>query len=117
MEKQQEILLSVVSESRNNAHRNSYQQHNMPISSILSQFDPNLRIGVEQNSNNANLSAFKPSRPSPTAEQEGRGPVTPMTHQSHSATKGFQGLSQGGSNMSQVQLLSEICSSIMNKQM
>ena len=117
MEKQQEILFSIVSESRNNAQRNSYSNQTMHTNPVLSQIDPYLRMGVDQKLGNSNPSAFRPSRPTSTSNQEVKVQVTPMSNQSQNPSKGFQGAGQTDNNMSHAQLLSEICSSIINKQM
>lgn len=117
MEKQQEILFSIVSESRNNAHRNSYPPQSIPMQQMSYQIDPFLRMSSESKLGSVSSSAFKQANGSPKVQNEQRQLITPTPHQAPispthlSLSKGLQG------SGNQHQLLSEICATLMGKQM
>lgn len=117
MEKQQEILFSIVSESKNNAQRQSYPPMNTPSNSLLYHIDPFLRMSAEQKVNPNNASAFKPSKPSLSPPQHSGAQVTPIAHQAQNGSNRLPIGGHGSNSLSHVQLLSEICSSILNKQL
>lgn len=117
MEKQQEILFSIVSESKNNLQRHSYPPQNVPVNSMSYHIDPFMRMSSEQKPSSLVQSAFKPSKPGSSPTEIQRGLVTPMPHQAQNTLNRFGVGRQGNNNLSQVQLLSEICNTLLSKQM
>ena len=62
MEKQQEILFSIVTENKNRAMSYPpYQQPAMPINTIISHMEPLMKSGLEARLSSPTSSAFKPS--------------------------------------------------------
>lgn len=134
MEKQQEILFSIVSESRNNASRNNFQpavvqaqpvKNTHPfaflganVSHLMgAQMDQFARTGSEQKVGAVNSSAFKPSKCSSPSDEVNNGLASPTPQLAQMSSVGL-GLDQNiGSGISQTQLLSGICATLMGKQM
>jgi hypothetical protein len=118
MEKQQEILFSVVSgKSQNDAHRQSYPSRNMPVNVPNYHIDPFMRQSSEQKVEKHISSAFKPSKAIGVNSHLTRVQVSPTAHQSQNMPGAFSSGMSGNNALSQVQLLSELCSSILGKQM
>ena len=132
MEKQQEILFSIVSESRNSAPRQNFQPAVIPTQTVktphhLSYLNPNVNPPMgnqmdqymrpaEQKVGVVNASAFKPSKCS-GPEEMNKGLVSPTPQLAQMSTVGL-GLDQPmGSGLNQTQLLSDICATLMGKQM
>lgn len=111
MEKQQEILFNIVSESRNNSHRNSYPPAgSLPLGS---QMDPLLKLTIEQKLGNP--SAFRPSKPPTTLSQNPASQVSPAAVQPQNTLNGLQMGSLADNNMSLAQILSELYSGNLAK--
>lgn len=134
MEKQQEILFSIVSESRNNASRQAFQpavvqpqtvKSNLPLAflnagvntQVSSQVEQFIRTTSEQKVGAVNPSAFKPSGNASPVDDINKGLVSPTPQLAQMSSVGL-GLDQPiGNGINQTQLLSDICATLMGKQM
>lgn len=117
MEKQQDILFSIVSENRNSMRNQSYPPQAMQMQQMNYQIDPFLRLSSENKVGSLNSSAFKPSKVSPNSDQTGTSIITPTPTHVQSNLHGLALGSQMHNGMNHVQLLTEICASLMGKQM
>lgn len=115
MEKQQEILFSIVSESRQNQQRQAYQPRMVPVTQMGYQIDPFLRMAQDRAQVDFSASAFKPSKTSSASDTQATRVITPVAHQPQSATARLSVNSQGSSTASHNQLLTDICSTIISK--
>lgn len=117
MEKQQEILFSIVSENRNNMRHQSYPPQAMPMQQMNYQIDPFLRLSSENKVGSLSSSAFKPSKTSANSDQTSTPIVTPTPTHVQNNLHGLALGNQMNNGFSHAQLLSEICASLMGKQM
>ena len=118
MEKQQEILFTVVSgKNQNDNQRQSYPPRNMPVNTPNYHIDPFTRHCAEQKVEKHVSSAFKPSKAVGINSHLTRVQVSPTAQQSQNMPGVFSGGLAGNNGLSQVQLLSDLCSSILGKQM
>jgi hypothetical protein len=117
MEKQQEILFRIVSENKTQAGRQSYPPRTMGMGSMNFQIDPFLALSAEQPTEASNSSAFKPSKIVKVPTQGPKLHISPTAHQSQNNPEGFSTGFMGGNALSQVRLITEICSNLLSKQM
>mmetsp|Transcript_20782 Transcript_20782/g.18409 ORF Transcript_20782/g.18409 Transcript_20782/m.18409 type:complete len:219 (+) Transcript_20782:27-683(+) len=115
MEKQQEILFSIVSESRNSAQRQAYQPPIIQTQPINYQMDQYMRLSSEQKIGGITTSAFKPSTCSSSMDDP-KMLVTPTPQLAQMSSVGLNMGAQVGNGISQTQLLSDICATLMGKQ-
>ena len=116
MEKQQEILFSIVSESKNKQTAYSPFSFQGLVSNVLTnQIDPITKVNEEQKPHSPTASAFKPSRSSQSGMQPSVIQVTPVSNKPSNPSIGLLGNGVPVNNLSHIQLLSELCSNIINK--
>lgn len=109
MEKQQEILFSIVSESRNSVHHQNFQPQMVQAQPMNYQIDQFMRVSSEPKiGRGITSSAFKPSKCLPNINKANDPPVTPTPQQPQINPVGLNFGPQIGSGLSQTQLLSEI---------
>jgi hypothetical protein len=116
MEKQQEILFRIVSETKGNYHQGLFSLSSIATLSS-SHTDPLLKLTVEQKFGSSSMSAFTPSKPPSIGLQR---PAAHMTHgQSHfqTAAKGLAVDMSAENAFTLAQVLSEIYKSSTNKQL
>ena len=116
MEKQQEILFSIVSEFRNPPQQQSYQPPLLQAQPVNYQAEQYVRINADSKVGGVLASAFKPSKSSPRAN-ESKEIVTPTPQVNQMSSVGLNMRGQMGNGISQTQLLSDICATLMGKQM
>ena len=109
MEKQQEILFKIVSESKLNSQQNIYS----PLS--VNQIDPSFNLAAEQRLWGSNMSAFTPSKP--IAIQRPIVQMMPNTNLFMNTSKGFPADVYSENTTSLSHLLSEIYKIGANKQL
>jgi len=116
MEKQQEILFSIVSESRNSANRQAYQPQVIPAQPLNYQVDQYVRLNPDTKVGGVVTSAFKPSKCSSSVD-ESKNLVSPTPQLTQMSSVGLNMGGQIGGEISQTQLLSNLCATLMGKQM
>ena len=116
MEKQQEILFRIVSENKAQAGRQAFPPRNMGMGSMNFQIDPFQALSSEQQTEASNSSAFKPSKIAKVPVQGSKLHISPTAPQSQTVSEGFSAGFMGGNALSQVRLITEICSNLLGKQ-
>jgi hypothetical protein len=118
MEKQQDILFSIVTENKKNVRHQSYPPpQTIKVQQQMSyQIDPFLRNSSESKVGSLISSAFKPSNASPKLEQPVTSIITPTPIHAQSNSAGSILSNQMNSGANQAQLLSELCASLMSRQ-
>lgn len=116
MEKQQEILFRIVSETKGN-----YQQGLYSLSSIATlssgQTDPLLKLTVEQKFGSSNMSAFTPSRTSSIGVQRPIAQMLQAQNQIQNSSKGISIDMHPENTLTLAQVLSEIYKNNVGKQL
>jgi hypothetical protein len=117
MEKQQDILFSIVTENKKNVRHQSYPPQTIQVQQQMSyQIDPFLRMSSENKVGSLISSAFKPSNASPKLEQPATSIITPTPIHAQSNSAGSILSNQMNTGVNQAQLLSELCASLMSRQ-
>lgn len=118
MEKQQDILFSIVTENKKNVRHQSYPPQTVQVQQQMGyQIDPFLRMSSENKVGSLISSAFKPSNASPKLEQPVTSIITPTPIHAQSNSAGSILSNQMNTGVNQAQLLSELCASLMSRQM
>lgn len=134
MEKQQEILFGIVRESRSSIPPQNFQPAVAPTQTVKSgptlpflgsnvsplvnsQVDQFFRNGSDQKVGFVSNSAFKPSKCSSSIDEVNKGLGTPTPQLAQLSSTGLGIDPTIGSGASQTKLLSDICATLMGKQM
>jgi hypothetical protein len=116
MEKQQEILFRIVSETKGNHYPNLYSLSS--ITTLTSgQADPLLKLTVEQKFGSSNMSAFTSSRASNNGVQKPIAQMVQTHNQYQTPSKGLSLDMLPENALTLAQVLSEIYKNTVNKQL
>jgi hypothetical protein len=119
MEKQQEILFSIVSENNRNRSLSHppYQQHQqMPMSSIISQIEPVIKVNMDGRLGSPSNSAFKPSSFHQEATATTAVATPPLVNKTNGVGAQMGLANENLNSMSQMQLCQKLNCIIRNMQ-
>ena len=117
MEKQQEILFSIVSENnRNRSVSHPPYQQQIPLNSIVSQIEPVIKLNMEGRLGSPKNSAFKPSSNAPEAAATASSITTSLVNQVSGVSAPAALANENLNSLSQLQLCQKLNYLIRNTQ-
>ena len=117
MEKQQEILFSIVSENnRNRSLSHPPYQQQVPLNSIVSQIEPVIKLNMDGRLGSPKNSAFKPSANAPEAVATASTVATPLVNQVSGVSAPATLANENLNSLSQLQLCQKLNYLIRNTQ-